>query len=89
MPYIEDKDRRRVTHRSVDKGDLITIDGIETAGDLQFAIALLIKSYMKRKGLRYQNCNDVMGALAGAQMEFYRRTVAPYESKKIDENGDV
>jgi hypothetical protein len=27
--------------------------------------------------------------LAGAQMEFYRRTVAPYEDTKIVLNGDV
>jgi len=33
--------------------------------------------------------NDVMGALAGAQQEFYRRHVGPYEDKCITKNGDV
>jgi hypothetical protein len=33
--------------------------------------------------------NDVMGAFTGAQAEFYRRDVAPYEDAKIQQNGDV
>jgi hypothetical protein len=33
--------------------------------------------------------NDVVGALDGAKAEFQRRVVAPYEDKKIRENGDV
>ena len=37
----------------------------------------------------YQTMNDIMGALAGAQIEFYRRKVAPYEDTKIKDNGDV
>ena len=56
------------------------------AGDWQYLIALTIK-YMDP--YNYQTMNDVMGALAGAQMEFYRRTVAPYEDTKIEANGDV
>ena len=30
-----------------------------------------------------------MGALAGAQMEFYRKVVVPYELDKEAENGGV
>jgi len=49
----------------------------------------MFKSYIERKGLNYQNCNDIMGALAGAQMEFYREVVSKYEDKKIKQNGGV
>jgi hypothetical protein len=33
--------------------------------------------------------NDVVGALEGAKAEFQRIVVAPYEDKKMAENGDV
>lgn len=59
------------------------------AGELQYAIAVMIKNMMATKEFRYQDYNDIIGALAGAQMEFYRRHVAPYEDTKINQNGDV
>ena len=87
MPYIEPKDRAKF-HLHADHG----AEGIklvaETAGELQYCFALLIQSYLK-PGYRYQDLNDVMGALAGAQMEFYRTVVVPYEKQKIAENGGV
>jgi len=84
MPYIKKEDRPALYD-----GYTVDITQTKTAGDLQYCIAVMIKDFMTRKGLKYQNCNDVMGALAGAQMEFYRKTVAPYEDLKIKENGDV
>lgn len=91
MPYIK-KSKRGDIFLSTKNGNAfnaIDIEEIYCAGDLQYAIAIMIKEYIKTKKLNYQTCNDIMGALAGAQMEFYRRTVAPYEDKKIEENGDV
>jgi hypothetical protein len=37
----------------------------------------------------YQAINDCLGALEGAKLELYRRVAAPYEDRKIQENGDV
>ena len=48
-----------------------------------------VRAFCAQKGLNYQTCNDVMGALEGAKAEFYRRVVGPYEDQKIEENGDV
>lgn len=95
MPYIT-KERREQTQEGV-YFDEISLDilGIEAGalcengGDMQYLIAEMIQGYMRKKGLRYQNCQDVMGALAGAQMEFYRCVVGPYEQEKIEENGHV
>lgn len=63
----------------------------ECAGDIQFLVARLVGEYILARpdGFRYQDLNDVLGALAGAQAEFYRRVVVPYEDRKIAENGDV
>jgi hypothetical protein len=38
---------------------------------------------------RYRDLHAVVGALEAAKLEFYRRHVAPYEDRKIAENGDV
>jgi hypothetical protein len=60
-----------------------------TAGELNYQITLLLKKYLVDNGKSYSKINDVMGALEGAKLEFYRRVAAPYEDQKIVENGDV
>jgi len=83
MPYIDQERRKKLMWVESALEDV----GIDmTAGDLQYVIAAAIKHIAP---YNYQTMNDVMGALAGAQMEFYRRTVAPYEDQKIEENGDI
>jgi predicted DNA-binding protein with PD1-like motif len=78
MPYIKEKDR-----------DYAVNMGAENPGDLNFLFTHEIKKYMNLKGVSYRTINDVIGALEGAKLEFYRRVAAPYEDQKIQENGDV
>jgi hypothetical protein len=60
------------------------------AGELNFAITALVDSYLQDKGgIRYGHLNEVIGALDCAKLELYRRIAAPYEDKKLAENGDV
>lgn len=84
MPYIDDKDREKFGEELVK-----VAKSIENAGQMNYVVTMLIKSYLERKGLRYQNLNDLLGALEGAKLELYRRVVAPYEDEKVDSNGDV
>jgi len=58
------------------------------AGELNYILTTFINDYWSNGG-RYQQANDVLGALEGAKLEFYRRVVVPYEEDKIQENGDV
>ena len=59
-------------------------------GELNFAITVLVDSYLQEKGgIRYSHLNEVIGAIDCAKLELYRRVAAPYEDKKIAENGDV
>lgn len=81
MPYINPKDRAML------EPNIKTY--AETAGELNFQITRLITEYLEHRGLNYQTCNDIVGALDGAKVEFQRRVVAPYEDKKIEQNGDV
>jgi hypothetical protein len=80
MPYIKLADRI-----AIQSGVL----GPDTPGELNYLFTRLALEYVERKGLNYQRINDVVGALEGAKLEFYRRLAAPYEDKKIAENGDV
>jgi len=74
MPYIK-KDRRGQTPVN--------------AGELNYALTKLLLNYLEVKGNSYQSFNDCIGALEGCKLEFYRRTVVPYEDIKIIQNGDV
>jgi len=79
MPYIKEKDRESAHMLQYEP---------HTAGELNFLITTFIRDYYLRKPC-YQTINDVVGALEGAKLEFYRRIAAPYEDIKIKENGDV
>lgn len=82
MPYITPQARERI-------GDITMGSAPETCGELNYVFTLFIKQYMETKGLSYQTCNDIVGALDGAKAEFQDRVVRPYEDEKIRENGDV
>lgn len=79
MPYIKQHDRERLATTGVPL----------TPGELNYQLTMLIKRYVDEHGLCYVTINDVVGALEGAKIEFYRRVAAPYEDRKISENGDV
>ena len=81
MPYIK-QDRRSDFRRAVGLP-------IKTSGELNYQFTAQILNYLEGRELSYQLINDIVGALEGAKLEFYRRVVAPYEDKKIQENGDV
>lgn len=85
MPYISQEDRKDFEYfRQVVKEVEPT-----TAGEVQYMIAIITAEFMKNSDYRYQDMNNVMGALNGANLEFYRRYVAPYEDECIAKNGDV
>lgn len=83
MPYID-----QLARTLINLGDIAP----ETPGELNYAITKLLYHYLHRKEdtyRSYQTINDILGALEGAKLEFYRRVAAPYEDTKIAENGDV
>lgn len=88
MPYIQ-KDRREEIYDP--DGHVIPIL-IKTPGELNYGITELCLAFLNNQPAgngTYASYNAVMGALACASAEFYRRMAAPYEDKKIREAGDV
>ena len=89
MPYIKSSRREKINPCSLPENNIIDMNFIECAGDLNYAITVIIHDYVRRKGENYQHYNDVIGALEGAKLEVYRRKVSNYEDQKSQENGDV
>ncbi len=84
MPYITQVRRDDLAHYNDESDDVM-----QNAGELNYKITQVINEYLKEFNTCYDTFNDVIGALEGAKLEFYRRVVAPYEDEKIKANGDV
>lgn len=84
MPYIKKEDRVRFENACSTVAKNAT-----SAGDLNFALTSIIHQYLKIKGIKYANINEVIGMLECCKMELYRKVAGPYEEIKIYENGDV
>jgi len=88
MPYILQERRQQldVKFKELFDEDL-------TVGELNYIFSRIIKNLVeKHKSLKqfsYQFCNDIIGMLECAKMEFYRKVVTPYEELKIKQNGDL
>lgn len=81
MPYIKQEDRKRLEEDGA--------NAIKNAGELNYAFTRIAMIYFENNGGRYQQINDIVGALEGAKLEFARRVVADYEDGAIARNGDV
>lgn len=78
MPYVKSERRTLpVLYTPID------------SGELNYLFTRICLDYLALKGEKYQYYADIVGALESCKLEFYRRAVAPYEDKKIIENGDV
>ena len=80
MPYIATKRKELTPH---------TKETLRSSGELNFALTKICIEYFEMNGGRYQQINDIVGALECCKLEWYRRKAAPYEDIKIEENGDV
>jgi hypothetical protein len=84
MPYIKQDDRSKFNAAATE------IAGkAECAGDLNYAITVILHSYLKRKVVKYANVNELIGMMECCKLELYRKVAAPYEDLKANQNGDV
>lgn len=87
MPYIPQERRDEIAKNVAP----------QNAGELNFVLTRMCLQYLEARmdagpdlaQLRYQDLNDVVGALESAKAELQRRLIAPYENAKIKQNGDV
>lgn len=92
MPYIGEESRRQIERdgfgpKNTDK--LAALGRILYApGGLNYVITRICLGYLGGEP-GYKNFNEVIGVLECVKQELYRRVIAPYEDRKIEENGDV
>lgn len=79
MPYIVEARRTEL-----DKGARP-----KNPGELNYVITRECCEFLDDYGTDYAGINSVVGVLACAQQEFYRRVATPYEEQKRKDNGDV
>jgi hypothetical protein len=87
MPYIKQEDRPRydkLIQQVV--GVLADLPPEKLDGHLNYFITRLLVTLYRPS---YFNYNRVQGLLECIKQEFYRRRVAPYEDKKMEQHGDV
>jgi len=88
MPYIKQEERARY---AIVLSDLISVleqvPEEERDGHINYVVTVMLKRLYKPP--RYLRYNKAIGVLECIKQEFYRRVVAPYEDKKMAENGDV
>jgi hypothetical protein len=90
VPYISDMSRRAWA-RTLDPlvGEIAAVDGFTTnPGALNYIVTRLVVAFLG-DAPNYERLNAAIGALEACKLELYRRAVAPYEDKKIADNGDV
>jgi hypothetical protein len=88
MPYIKQVDREKFLIQISELRFQVSKDPQKRPGEMNYIISQLISLVYGRE-LKYYEYNEIMGVLDSAKMEFYRAQVAPYEDKKIAENGEV
>jgi hypothetical protein len=60
--------------------------GVKADGDLNYILYAFCKRYIKPS---YNNYKNFIGELSECSAEIRRRLLSDYETKKIEENGDV
>lgn len=81
MPYIKPELRTGLYPHSMEPAN--------NAGELAYQIFCLLMDYFQGKPEKFQIHADIIGALEGAKLEWYRRETAPFEERKMLENEDV
>lgn len=84
MPYIKSEEREKYQDLVEKLSDLI-----ESDGELNYVITLLMHKQIYKRGLKYQNLNNLIGALECAKLELYRKVIGGYEDQKILINGPI
>ena len=84
MPYISNDNDKRINLDEI--VELMHELNVKADGDLNYILFKYCKKYVKPS---YNNYKNFIAELTECGREIARRLLAPYEDKKIDENGDV
>lgn len=81
MPYIAQETANKIT----DNGKLPS-----SKGELTYVLTEACAAYVNRRDdVNYDALADVLACLESTKLEFYRRSIVPYEDWKKEVNGDT
>lgn len=83
MPYIE-KNRAEL-----DRLAEIAASEAFSDGQMNYLITRIVNIHYGLKDANYEQIQKATGLLECVKLELYRRKAAPYEDRKIAQNGDV
>jgi len=81
MPYIKNKMIRNIFNKIIYMHRAL----FKQTGNLNYFLFKLAQETC----LNYADYRNFIGELEASKLEIYRRQIAPYEDKKVEENGDV
>jgi len=86
MPYIDQNSRKKYD-------TIVNIindsNSIDTKGDLEYLVFVLMKKFMKTREFRYSTLHDCVYAIQHCADEFRRRYLDKREDEARETNGDV
>jgi len=85
MPYIDQNSRQKYSNMIYE----ISNKEIETKGDLEYLVFVLMRQYMKSKEYRYSTLHDCVYGVIHAGEEFKRRFLDVREISAMEKNGDI
>ena len=85
MPYVNQESRNKYNNIT----DKIANITIETKGDLEYLIFILMQQYMSTREKRYTTLHDCVYAAIHAGEEYKRRYLDKREDEAREINGDV
>lgn len=87
MPYIN-KNKRKKYDRGIQEilNIFKKVPKESVDGELNYVISMILKGLYDQS---YYDYNRGIGVLESVKQEYYRRTIGPYEDKKIKENSDI
>lgn len=86
MPYIKQGQREDLNEAISNLSDVL--NGTDP-GEINYTITKILLGTLGYRSMHYHDVNMMVGVLECVKLELYRRLAAPYEDKKIEENGDV
>jgi len=87
MPYINPKRRKELN--AYCGYPIQQMPAIETKGDLEYIVFLLMKKYMSSRPYKYSELHEVVYAVQHCADEFRRRYLDKREDEARETNGDI
>ena len=87
MPYVQQIVRSKCARAVGTLYDVLPF-GRFGPGTLNYMIMKTVIHFLGSNP-NYEKYNSAIGVLESAKLELYRRQIAPYEDRKIHENGDL